>query len=183
MTWSGSSSPCPRPPTQPGAQAAAGQLGAVKSTSEVPTLDEIQRHLTELSGFACRLSDPTWLARYRTSHRYANRFSEGRAFIAGDAGHVHVPIGGQGMNTGIQDAFNLGWKLAGVAKGALRPEVLESYQAERHPVAESLIKGTNLAYTGILSPSQARQYAARLFGPFLIRNPWSRTSCGTPWKN
>ncbi|MFX9150271.1 FAD-dependent monooxygenase, partial [Acinetobacter baumannii] len=74
------------------------------------------------------------------------------------------------MNTGIQDAFNLGWKLAGVVKGELNPSVLESYHAERHPVAESLIKGTNFAYTGILHPSEARQRAARLFGPFLIRN-------------
>ena len=153
-----------------GALEAAQQMGAAESATEEPTLDEIHAHLTRLSGLDCVLSDPIWLARYRTSHRYANRFSEGRAFIAGDAGHVHVPIGGQGMNTGIQDAFNLGWKLAGVANGALKPAVLESYQAERHPVAEGLIKGTDFAYTGILHPSQARQVAARLFGPFLIRN-------------
>jgi len=153
-----------------GAQAAASQLGAVEATSEEPTLDEIRSHLTRLSGLDCELSAPTWRARYRTSHRYANRFSEGCAFICGDAGHVHVPIGGQGMNTGIQDAFNLGWKLAGVLKGELRPGVLPSYHAERHPVAESLIKGTDLAYTGILHPSVARQRAVRLIGPFLVRN-------------
>ena len=161
----------PDKPDATGAREAAGQFGAVESTNEEPTLAEIQAHLTELTGFACELWDPIWLARYRTSHRYADRFSRGRAFIAGDAGHVHVPIGGQGMNMGIQDAFNLGWKLAGVAKGNLRTEILESYHAERHPVAENLIKGTNFAYTGILAPSQARQYAARLFGPFLISNP------------
>lgn len=160
----------PDKPNTAGAKEAAGQLGAVESTTEEPTLDEIRHHLTELSGFSCELSDPIWLARYRTSHRYTNHFSQGRAFVAGDAGHVHVPIGGQGMNTGIQDAFNLGWKLAGVVKGELNPSVLESYHAERHPVAESLIKGTNFAYTGILHPSEARQRAARLFGPFLIRN-------------
>lgn len=153
-----------------GAQAAAAQVGAVEATSEEPTLAEIHAHLTRLSGFDCELTDPIWLARYRTSHRYANRFSEGPAFICGDAGHVHVPIGGQGMNTGIQDAFNLGWKLAGVVKGELRPDVLSSYHDERHPVAESLIKGTDFAYTGILHPSEARQRAVRLFGPFLIRN-------------
>lgn len=160
----------PDAPNAVGAKEAAQQLGAVESTTEEPTLEEIRQHLTELSGFACELSDPIWLARYRTSHRYTNRFGQGRAFVAGDAGHVHVPIGGQGMNTGIQDAFNLGWKLAGVAKGALKPSVLKSYHAERHPVVESLIKGTNFAYTGILHPSKARQHAARLFGPFLIRN-------------
>jgi 3-(3-hydroxy-phenyl)propionate hydroxylase len=89
--------------------------GAVEDTSYEPTLAEIGETFARLTGIAAELSDATWLARYRTSHRYADRFSSGRAFIAGDAGHVHVPIGGQGMNTGIHDAFNLGWKLAGVA--------------------------------------------------------------------
>lgn len=157
-------------PAGQGAQDAAKQLGAAESTTEEPTLDEIASHLTDLTGFACELTDPIWLARYRTSHRYTNRFSQGRAFIAGDAAHVHVPIGGQGMNTGIQDAFNLGWKLAGVVKGELDPSVLDTYHDERHPVAEGLIRGTDFAYRGILEPSQVRQHAARIFGPFLIRN-------------
>ncbi len=59
----------------------------MEATTEQPTLDEIRHHLTELSGFECELSDPVWFARYRTSHRYANRFSQGRALIAGDAAH------------------------------------------------------------------------------------------------
>ena len=153
-----------------GAAAAAAQAGALEALDEQPTLAEIAGHLTRLTGYACELSDPIWLARYRTSHRYADCFSKGRAFVAGDAAHVHVPIGGQGMNTGIQDAFNLGWKLAGVATGALRETVLESYDAERHAVAASLIRGTDLAYRGVLHPSEARQRAARWFGPYLIRN-------------
>lgn len=160
----------PDDPAGAGATAAAGQLGAVESTTEEPTLAEIAYHLTRLTGHACTLSEPIWRARYRTSHRYANRFSAGPAFIAGDAAHVHVPIGGQGMNTGIQDAFNLGWKLAGAVRGTLRPEVLESYHAERHPVAEALIRGTDLAYGGVLHPSELRQHATRLLGPFIIRN-------------
>ena len=150
--------------------AAAQQLGAVESMTEQPALDEVAHHFSRLSGFACDLSDPIWLARYRTSHRYADRFQKGPLFVAGDAGHVHVPIGGQGMNTGIQDAFNLGWKLAGVLKGELHETVLDSYNAERHPVAEGLIRGTDFAYRGILHPSQMRQRAARMIGPFLIRN-------------
>jgi 3-(3-hydroxy-phenyl)propionate hydroxylase len=153
-----------------GAADAAPQLGAVEAANEQPTLEEVARHFTTLSGFACELSDPIWLARYRTSHRYADRFRAGPLFVAGDAGHVHVPIGGQGMNTGIQDGFNLGWKLAGVVKGELQASVLDSYEAERHPVAESLIRGTDFAYRGILHPSEMRQRAARLIGPFLLRN-------------
>jgi 3-(3-hydroxy-phenyl)propionate hydroxylase len=157
-------------PAEPATIAGPSQLGAAEATSEEPTLEEVQHHLARLSGYECELTDATWRARYRTSHRYANRFSQGRAFICGDAAHVHVPIGGQGMNTGIQDAFNLGWKLAGVVTGKLRESTLDSYDAERHPVAESLIKGTNFAYTGILHPSEVKQHAARLFGPFLIGN-------------
>lgn len=153
-----------------GAAEAAQQLGAVESATEQPALDEIAHHLSRLSNFACELSNPVWLARYRTSHRYADRFAQGRLFVAGDAGHVHVPIGGQGMNTGIQDAFNLGWKLAGVVKGELHERVLASYQAERHPVAQGLIRGTDFAYRGILHPSEMRQRAARMIGPFLIRS-------------
>jgi 3-(3-hydroxy-phenyl)propionate hydroxylase len=153
-----------------GAAEAAAQLGAAESATEQPSLDEVAHHLTRLSGFACDLADPIWLARYRTSHRYADRFRRGPLIVAGDAGHVHVPIGGQGMNTGIQDAFNLGWKLAGVIRGELKPSVLDSYEPERQAVAEGLIRGTDFAYRGILHPSEVRQRAARLFGPFLIRS-------------
>ncbi|MGY2046878.1 FAD-dependent monooxygenase [Methylobacterium sp. JK268] len=153
-----------------GAEEAGRHLGAVEAVSEQPTLEEIQHHLVGLSGFEARLSDPVWLARYRTSHRYAATFRKGRAFIAGDAAHVHVPIGGQGMNTGIQDAFNLGWKLAGVIRGELAEGVLDSYSAERLPVAAGLIRGTDFAYRGVLHPSEIRQRAARVLGPFLIRS-------------
>jgi len=158
-----------------GAAAAAAQLGAVEAVHEQPTLDEIAGHLTRLTGIACELSDPVWLARYRTSHRYADRFQARAGFVAGDAAHVHVPIGGQGMNTGVQDAFNLGWKLAGVLKGELTAPVLDSYSAERHPVAAGLIRGTDLAYRGVLRPSEFRQNMARLLGPFLVRSETVQT--------
>lgn len=133
-----------------------------------PTLKEVEDALNRLGQTDAELYDPVWLARYRTSHRRAPRFREGRTFLAGDAGHVHVPIGGQGMNTGIQDAFNLAWKLAYVIKGAARPEMLDSYDAERHPVAVALLSGTDRAYRNILHPSELLQNAARLFGPFIL---------------
>ena len=153
-----------------GAAEGQKQVGAVEATSEEPTLEEIASHFQRLSGLPCELTDPLWLARYRTSHRYANKFRQGRAFIAGDAGHVHVPIGGQGMNTGIQDAFNLGWKLSGVLDELLSPSVLDSYNAERHPVAKGLIKGTDIAYRGVLHPTEWRQRATRWIGPYLMRS-------------
>ena len=148
---------------------AAPTQGAAEDISREPTLDDIRDNLLRLTGIEAELSEPVWLARYRNQHRIANKFAEGRAFVAGDAGHVHVPIGGQGMNTGIQDAFNLGWKLAGVVKGTYQPAILDTYNAERYPVAQGLLHGTDRAYKGIIHPGELQQKAARLFGPFLLR--------------
>jgi len=155
--------------------ALAHEAGAAEDKSDVPSLAEIQTNLIKLSGVEAELSDPTWLARYRTSHRYANKFCVKRAFIAGDAAHVHVPLGGQGMNTGIQDGFNLGWKLSYVLKGWARPELLDTYDAERHPVAKALIEGTDRGYKTILHPSEIAQSLVRKFGPFLLSKSVLRT--------
>jgi 2-polyprenyl-6-methoxyphenol hydroxylase-like FAD-dependent oxidoreductase len=133
-----------------------------------PTLQEVEDALNRLGGVTAELYDSVWLARYRTSHRRADRFREQRVFIAGDAGHIHVPLGGQGMNTGIQDAFNLAWKLAYTLKGKANPELLDSYNAERVPVAEALLTGTDKGYRIILHPNELKQNAVRLFGPFII---------------
>ncbi|MDF5718256.1 MAG: FAD-dependent monooxygenase [Rhizonema sp. NSF051] len=139
------------------------------SNETPPTLSEVQEALIELGGIDAQLYEPVWLARYRTSHCRADRFREGRVFVAGDAGHVHVLIGGQGMNTGIQDAFNLAWKLAYVIKGVAHPELLDSYNAERHPVAVALLEGTDKAYRSIFNKSELFQKAARLLSPMIIQ--------------
>jgi len=89
-----------------------------------------------------RLHEPQWSSLWRANIRLANRYREGRVFLAGDAAHIHAPAGGQGMNTGIQDAYNLGWKLAAVTRGAA-PALLDSYEAERRPVAVSVIALSN----------------------------------------
>jgi 3-(3-hydroxy-phenyl)propionate hydroxylase len=138
------------------------------SNNAPPTLDDIRSNLVRLSGFDAELSDAIWLARYRTSHRRASTFQKDRAFLAGDAGHIHVPIGGQGMNTGLQDAFNLGWKLASVLTGRARPSLLKSYDAERVPVAEQLLTGTDKAYRFVLHPGELMKRAVQTFGPFLM---------------
>lgn len=88
------------------------------------------------------LDDLRWSSIFRISMRLAGRYREGNVFIAGDACHIHPPTGGQGMNTGIQDAYNLAWKLALVAKGDAGPRLLDSYGAERRPVAEAVIART-----------------------------------------
>lgn len=133
-----------------------------------PTLEEVQDALNKLGNVEAQLYDSVWLARYRTSHRRCDRFREGRIFVAGDAGHIHVPLGGQGMNTGIQDAFNLAWKLAYVLHSQAHPDLLNSYNAERIPVAEALLAGTDKGYRTILHPTQLVQQAVRLVGPFIV---------------
>ncbi|CAM5392407.1 FAD-dependent monooxygenase [Streptomyces abikoensis] len=101
-----------------------------------PSLESFQRLVDRCSRQAgIRLSDPTWFSTYRINVRMADRFRTGRVLLAGDAAHVHSIAGGLGMNTGIQDAFNLGWKLAYVVRGLASPGLLDTYEEERLPVA------------------------------------------------
>src|SRR5262249_8032929 len=94
------------------------------------------------------LSDLRWSSIFRISMRLAGSYRVGRAFIAGDAAHIHPPTGGQGMNTGIQDAYNLAWKLALVAAGAAPEDLLASYEAERRPVGADVVARRRAASEG-----------------------------------
>jgi len=108
--------------------------------AEPPTMAELQQHVDRHGPPGLRLHDPSWLSAFRINERLAARYQVGRCFIAGDAAHIHSPAGGQGMNTGIQDAVNLGWKLAYVLNGIGDAEVLlESYEAERRPVVHDVV--------------------------------------------
>jgi len=108
---------------------------------EAPTLELFQQLFQKRTGMDIKLYDPTWLSLFKVNIRMVERSVIGRIFIAGDAAHVHSPTGGQGMNTGIQDAYNLGWKLGLVLHGA-NPKLLETYEEERLPVAASVLKLT-----------------------------------------
>jgi 2-polyprenyl-6-methoxyphenol hydroxylase-like FAD-dependent oxidoreductase len=108
---------------------------------ETPTLELFQQILRKRTGMNIKLYEPTWLSLFKVNIRMVDRSIIGRIFIAGDAAHVHSPTGGQGMNTGIQDAYNLGWKLGLVLRGA-NSRLLETYQEERLPVAASVLKLT-----------------------------------------
>ncbi|WP_326537185.1 FAD-dependent monooxygenase [Pseudorhodoferax sp.] len=103
------------------------------------------------AGDTLAFQDCAWFSTYRIHHRRAARFRKGRCFLLGDAAHVHSPVGAQGMNTGLQDAYNLGWKLARVADGRAAPALLDSYEAERIPVAERLLDTTDRAFRAIVS--------------------------------
>ncbi|TFC56108.1 MULTISPECIES: FAD-dependent oxidoreductase [unclassified Cryobacterium] len=111
------------------------------------TLALAQAAVTRYTRDTIVLHDPVWLTEFTISSRLADTFARGRVFLAGDAAHIHSPAGAQGMNTGIQDAVNLGWKLALVCRGAADPALLGSYEQERLPVARSVLAGTNRAFT------------------------------------
>ncbi|HZU96908.1 MAG TPA: FAD-dependent monooxygenase [Planctomycetota bacterium] len=114
-----------------------------------PTLALFEELLAKRApGARLRLRDPVWLASFKIHHRLAARYRVGRGFIAGDAAHIHSPVGGQGMNTGIQDVYNLAWKLALAAKGG--KDLLASYEVERRPVAQAVVRGTDLATRAVL---------------------------------
>ena len=90
----------------------------------------MEEALRDASGLDVTLRDPVWTARYRIHHRGVNKYGEGRVFVAGDAAHIHSPAGGQGMNTGLQDAANLAWKLALVLKGRAPSRLLDTYNSD-----------------------------------------------------
>jgi 2-polyprenyl-6-methoxyphenol hydroxylase-like FAD-dependent oxidoreductase len=107
------------------------------------TLEEIQTLADRRGPAGMRLSDPVWMARFHISHRKVGEFRRLRVFLAGDAAHIHSPAGGQGMNTGIQDAFNLAWKIALVVSGRAAAQLLASYNIEREPVARGVLNLTD----------------------------------------
>jgi len=116
-----------------------------------PTIDEIQKAVDRYGPAGARVHDPVWTSRFRISQRQVTGYRAGRIFLIGDAAHIHSPIGGQGMNTGIQDALNLGWKLALAAEGKATPALLDSYDAERRPVGTRLLHTTGLATRAALA--------------------------------
>ena len=120
--------------------------------SEAEIASEAETLLRQRTGVTLRrIGDPVWASAFRIQRRQADRYRRGPVFLAGDAAHMHSPVGGQGMNTGIQDAFNLGWKLALAARDQAAPGLLDTYQAERHPIARSVLRGTHLGTRLVLA--------------------------------
>ncbi len=110
--------------------------------STPPSLALLTETMAPMVASGTTISDLHWSSFYRISHRIAPRYSTGPIFIAGDAAHIHPPVGGQGMNTGLQDAFNLGWKLALAVQGRAGADLLDSYDAERRPVGLDVVNRT-----------------------------------------
>lgn len=114
-------------------------------TLETATFADVQSALEATERI--RVREVSWFSTYRVHHRVADHFRQGRAFLVGDAGHIHSPAGGQGMNTGLGDAVNLGWKLAAALRHAAPEALLATYEAERRPFAQQLVATTDRAFT------------------------------------
>ncbi|GAA2280203.1 FAD-dependent monooxygenase [Streptomyces hawaiiensis] len=142
------------------------------------TLDLLQRIADDWTPDRLSLRDPVWMTSFRIHNRGAAHYRRGPFFLAGDAAHIHSPAGGQGMNTGIQDALNLGWKLAHVCRGAAPEDLLETYEAERAPVGHSVRRLTDRAFTaGTSSHPALRSARTRLaphVAPLLLRATGAR---------
>jgi 2-polyprenyl-6-methoxyphenol hydroxylase-like FAD-dependent oxidoreductase len=116
--------------------------GLAEDRTVPPTLEEVKRQLRVVAGTDFGVHSPRWLSRFGDATRLAERYRTGRVLLAGDAAHIHPPTGGQGLNLGIQDAFNLGWKLAAEVNGWAPERLLDSYHTERHPVAADVLDNT-----------------------------------------
>jgi 2-polyprenyl-6-methoxyphenol hydroxylase-like FAD-dependent oxidoreductase len=125
-----------------------------------PTLRDLSAALISIYGTDYGIHSPTWITRFTDMTRQAASYREKRVLLAGDAAHVHWPAGGQGLNTGVQDSVNLGWKLAQVVNGVSPPSLLDTYHAERHPVAARVLRNT-MAQTALMRPADARLEALR----------------------
>ena len=150
---------------------------------EVTEFSQIQKVVQEQIKIDVNFTDTNWFSVYHVHHRTVNNFTHGKIFLAGDAAHIHSPAGGQGMNTGLQDAYNLAWKLALVINKQADAELLNSYNEERLPVAKRLVKTTDRAFTVatsdkwflkflrlyIVPPILSRVLSIKKFGRFAYR--------------
>jgi hypothetical protein len=127
-------------------------IGTVKDapqTDEKLTWESVNKGVVE--HLRTDVQSVNWFSTYRVHHRVADRFRKGRSFLLGDAAHIHSPVGGQGMNTGIGDAVNLAWKLAAVLQGRAKPSLLDTYEPERIAFARRLVATTDRAFTAVTS--------------------------------
>jgi hypothetical protein len=149
------------------------EVGAAVNPADrhVLTLEQLQQIADVSVSVPLKLRDPDWLANFRLHHRQAAHYRAGRFLLAGDAAHVHSPAGGQGMNTGLQDAWNLGWKLALTVRGLSHDSLLDSYEAERQPVGRFLLRYTDRLFGNFARAAKGGPIAwaiRRIFVGFIV---------------
>jgi 2-polyprenyl-6-methoxyphenol hydroxylase-like FAD-dependent oxidoreductase len=145
---------------------APGPEGPGAEYSE-PTHEEFQAMIDERVPYPAKVVEEYWVTRYRVHRRSVPRYRDGQVFLVGDAAHVHSPAGAQGMNTGIQDAYNLAWKLALVVRGIAEESLLDSYHADRHPVGVRLLKTTDRMFGAIAGQDRIARTARGRVAPQL----------------
>jgi 2-polyprenyl-6-methoxyphenol hydroxylase-like FAD-dependent oxidoreductase len=145
-------------------------IGTVRADAEHQpehlTWNDVSTRVIEWMGIG--VDRVNWFSTYRVHHRVADRFRSGRAFLLGDAAHIHSPVGGQGMNTGIGDAVNLAWKLAAVVNGCADQSILDSYEPERIAFARRLVATTDQAFTGVTSDGSIARFVRLDVVPVVI---------------
>lgn len=149
-----------------GMQRLIGLVPVELSERDNLTFEDLRSQIEPLLNL--KVSDVNWFATYRVHHRVAAHFRVGRAFLLGDAAHIHSPAGGQGMNTGIGDAVNLGWKLAQVIEDRAGDALLDSYEAERIGFARTLVSTTDRAFTPLVAEGWGGEIARRVLAPIFF---------------
>ncbi|WP_081402504.1 FAD-dependent monooxygenase [Acinetobacter towneri] len=139
-----------------------------KAETSKLSLEELEKTFAEVVQKPLKLSNPDWLTHFRTHHRIVDRYRVGHVFVAGDAAHIHSPAGGQGMNTGLQDAANLAWKLAAVLKNHADDSLLDTYETERLPVAQQVIEFTDKVFNIAAGQTGLHAKVRDLLAPVLV---------------
>ncbi|GAA1133951.1 monooxygenase [Streptomyces javensis] len=150
--------------------------GSTRESATIPadrplTFEELRGHVRRVAGTDFGMRAPRWLSRFGNAARQAARYRDGRVLLAGDAAHMHMPMGGQGLNVGLQDAFNLGWKLAAVCQGRAPDGLLDTYHAERHPVGAALLENTQAQTVLGATHTPDAQALRSVFGRLLATHP------------
>jgi 3-(3-hydroxy-phenyl)propionate hydroxylase len=159
-----------------------GQVGVVLTERQVepagePTLRDIREAMVAVYGTDYGIRNATWISRFTDMTRHAASYRERRVLLAGDAAHVHPPMGGQGLNIGVQDAVNLGWKLAQVVKGCSPQTLLDTYHTERHPVAGRVVRNT-MAQTALRRPDERTRALGEIVSELLTLDEPRRRLAG-----
>lgn len=139
-----------------------------------PNLTAIENLASLLTQVPVKFINPIWMSTFRLHHRGVNLYYQNRAFLAGDAAHIHSPVGGQGMNTGIQDSTNLAWKIALVLRKNTNKDLLKTYETERHPVGKILLKTTDRFFSLLTSSGFLISRLRNLLLPWLIKLLFSK---------
>ncbi len=139
----------------------------VADNDEPVTFEQLRDSLSRLAGTDYGMRNPRWVSRFNDTARQAAQYRKGRVLLAGDAAHIHFPAGGQGLNTGVQDAVNLGWKLASVVHGHAPESLLDSYHTERHPVGERVLHHTR-AQAALSRPDPQVEALREVFASLIV---------------